>query len=285
MSTQRFDFGAVFLVFLTGAFAAPFSACSKRRFASTSEYWSLDFLPMKPPYHIPLTMREKAHLGEICALQGSIEFDIQICLTMLLGLDMKVVQRICPASLRTTSEIWIGVIRGKVKDDWIRAVAEAAFKEFDQLSSGRNDFVHAMYGFTFLQEGEPLGGIGRTATKWPKEYTHLAPAACRTSNMKITLVSDIKGVRDRASRVANLVSLVQNAVQDHANQQSGNPLPPSRRPSLKKLGVEPLPSPQTAELRSGKTLTAPPKSSRGSRRKRPLAHPQRVARVVQSASS
>ena len=85
-------------------------------------------------------------VGEICAIQGQIEFLLQRIVKQVLDLDFESTLAIMTASnsLKTTSRIALLVIKRKCADPETIKLAEDAFAQVEDLTKGRNDFVHAV---------------------------------------------------------------------------------------------------------------------------------------------
>lgn len=158
-----------------------------------------------PAYHIPLTETDLAAIGEICAIQGQIEYLMQQIAQRLLGVRHDTTLKIMASSnsLQTASAIWIKVVRDKCNDSDILHIAGEAFERMGALIKGRNDFVHAFYG----QGGGTTFALTSSPVRLPAEFKeHLAGlqtiVAVRTRSRKMRKVGDVSGVRDEAAKIS-----------------------------------------------------------------------------------
>jgi hypothetical protein len=155
---------------------------------------------VEPAYHIPLTERDLALIGEICAIQGQIEYLMQNSIGTMLRVshDAQVSITTASPSLRALANIFINVARCKCIEDDLKALAESIFAQIEDLSKGRNDFVHAIYG----EDGPQLSfglsaGLGKPIP--------VAPVAVRTSSRKKRPATELNIVRDAAAQTSQLL--------------------------------------------------------------------------------
>jgi hypothetical protein len=157
---------------------------------------------MLPAYHIPLDDEQLKLIGEICAIQGQIEWMMLNTVWFALGIEQQLANRIMGStSIGTNADIWIRCVRKKQRNKYMLAMAERAFSDIKDLAEGRNDFVHATYfarrpeqpdtPFTFVaEEGTPPVEFGVEAV------------AVRVRNQKTVPVSKLKSVRDAAAEIS-----------------------------------------------------------------------------------
>jgi hypothetical protein len=148
---------------------------------------------MEPAYHIPLTDAQLMLLGELCAIQGQIEYGMQQIVRRLEGISPAQTRQLMGANgMRNNAERFIVIVRNKCKEASLVAIAENAFKSLDKFSAGRVDFVHAIYG-TDESDGFSLSFNTASAGQ---------PVAVRTRNHKKTQLSSLQKVRDEAARIS-----------------------------------------------------------------------------------
>jgi hypothetical protein len=157
---------------------------------------------MVPAYHIPLRQKDLALIGEICAIQGQIEWMMLNTVRDALDIEKALALRIMGSTaIGANSDIWMRCVRKKQRNKYILAMAERAVADIKELSEGRNDFVHAAYfarrksepdkPFTFYAE--------RGARPLP---TGLEAVAVRVRNQRTIPVSKLQSVRDAASVIS-----------------------------------------------------------------------------------
>jgi len=150
---------------------------------------------MQPAYQIPLTQKQLGTLGEICAIQGQIELTLQNTVRHLLGVPHKTVLAIMGStSVRTNSEIFIEVARCKCDKPDLLRIAEDAFILIKDLSEGRNDFVHAIFGTT--------SGGGFRLTSGGLPFGQHESSAMRVRNRKKRPACELQDVRDIAAKIS-----------------------------------------------------------------------------------
>ena len=163
---------------------------------------------MDPAYHIPLGADRLKLIGEICAIQGQIEWMMQNTVREAFKVDNPLTQRIMGStSIGTNAEIWIGVVRRKQRRKGILAHAEQAFRDIKDLAEGRNDFVHAVY-FT-KNPGSRTGMFIRVAEAGSHNPANSRTAiAVRVRNRKEVSVRKLAEVRDIAAAISVRVAHV-----------------------------------------------------------------------------
>jgi hypothetical protein len=158
---------------------------------------SLVTRPIEPAYAIPASDDELRLIGELCAIQGQIEYLMQNAVQQILQTDQKTTLKILGStSIGTNVDIWCSVIKTKCKLPPVIEVAERVNSEIGTLAQGRNDFVHALFatgnfpvggGFSLISGAKPVGGT---------------PVAVRSKTGKQRALSEIQGVRDTAARLS-----------------------------------------------------------------------------------
>jgi hypothetical protein len=120
---------------------------ARSRFTIRSNLTSSDMTtPLEPAFHIPLTDAELKLIGEICAIQGQIEYLIHNIVEQLLGTSRDTTNTLLGStSIRTNSEIFIKVMEDKCHHEKLKSLAESILTDIKTLSEGRNDFIHALY--------------------------------------------------------------------------------------------------------------------------------------------
>jgi hypothetical protein len=101
---------------------------------------------MKPALHIPLSDASLRMLGEICAIQGQIERLMQESLWMLLDMWIDDAAAILGSTnLRNNVDIWARIVSSKCEDRRTLAHVTAVVDGIATLTTGRNDFIHAIF--------------------------------------------------------------------------------------------------------------------------------------------
>lgn len=156
-------------------------------------------------YDIPLTDADLAAIGQICAIQGQIEYLMQQIVQRLLQTNHAATTAIMTStnSFPRISEVWLSVVRDKCKEPHLVGIAEEAFKRMTSLTQGRNHFVHAFYA----QSGGNGGfGLTRGSANSDRFLEHLAKldtiVAVRTRDRKMRSKGGIVGVRDDAAKIS-----------------------------------------------------------------------------------
>jgi hypothetical protein len=165
---------------------------------------------MEPAYHITLTPDQFSLIGEICAIQAQIDWSMQNTIMRLLGISREAAQVILGStSIANNSTIWLRVVQEK--HEWPDKVAHAelAVNKIKALAEGRNDFVHAIFGYSPLGDGnfslqssdEPLD---------PQTFSALNKftSALRVRNLKPTPLDSLRHIRDLAAEISIRVAHV-----------------------------------------------------------------------------
>ena len=155
---------------------------------------------MRPAYHIPLADNDLKRIGEICAIQGQIEYLMQNIVGRLLKLGSTDARLAVMGGtgIKANANVFIQVARNKLKDADLLKIAEGAFRDIAKLTEGRNDFVHAFYAHG---DEDRDGGFTLTGGDTSEPFMDNI-VAIRTGNRKRRKVEDIQIVRNEAARVS-----------------------------------------------------------------------------------
>lgn len=212
---------------------------------------------MKPAYHIPLKATTLQLIGEICAIQGQVEWMMQNTVRELLKIDNETVQRIMGStSIATNAEIWIRLIRKKESRKSVLRHAEQALSDIRELAEGRNDFVHAVY----MRKGQ-IGThsyfvyYGDIADEGGVRNTDRLAVAMRVRNRKIVPVDKLREIRDVAASISIRMAHVFWMMVDSRRHPEPSPL-------LGRLTELPPLDPPKREPQPAKARPSPPRSSR-----------------------
>jgi len=158
-----------------------------------------------PAFQIPLTKTELTTLGELCAIQGQVEYLFIVTLSYLMDLPQDIVRKmLSSSSLHTNANTWIAIFQEKCHDEKVLRLAEAAFALVTPLTQGRNDFVHALFASS-AGESWMLLGFAKGARHPPAIRN--AAIALRTRNLeKRRPIADLKRVRNDAAQLSVLLS-------------------------------------------------------------------------------
>lgn len=142
-------------------------------------------------------------LGELCAIQGQVEYLLAETLRCLLGVSVSTARVLLGSnSVRVNSEIWISLFREKCTHPEILKEAEAAYALIKTISEGRNDFIHAIFAWG--------GGKGWTITGWTQHRFNSSspPIALRVRNLKQRPVSELVDVRNNAAELSCILARI-----------------------------------------------------------------------------
>ena len=173
-------------------------------------------MTVTPAYAIPLSQTELSLIGEICAIQGQIEFLMQTITRTLLGVDHVTVLAILGSTtIGTNADIFIKIVRLKVLSHPNGlCAAEFAYAGIRELAEGRNDFVHALYAHAAGPDGFVLA----------LEHRARAPmkvVAIRMKKHTRREVTDLQLVRDHAAKISCALAFLNQALQ--AGDDARNP--------------------------------------------------------------
>ncbi|MBU1325791.1 MAG: hypothetical protein KJ676_11150 [Alphaproteobacteria bacterium] len=159
---------------------------------------------MSPAYHIPLGNAEKRCIGEICALQGQIEWLMQVTVLKVLGISAELAREVTGSTnVNANTLIWAKAVEEKHPDPECRRWAAFVCSEIADISKGRNDFVHAVYAVK--QAG---GGMLMVFSKDRHQFKAFPGVAIRVKNRKETETAELFAVRDRAARLTFILAHV-----------------------------------------------------------------------------
>jgi hypothetical protein len=107
--------------------------------------------PAQPAFHIPLSDEQLRTLGEVCAIQGQIEFLMRVTVMALRGVSMRTARK----NVRSLANagVWLETVEKHAVRQDIKELARAICDEIDALRRGRNDFVHAVFAYAEEREG------------------------------------------------------------------------------------------------------------------------------------
>jgi len=176
---------------------------------------------LKPAYHIPLSPTALRMLGEICAIQGQIEWLMQECLFLLLDMNLDDVGAILGSTrFGNNVDIWARIVRDRCTDKRTLAHVKAVVAGVAALTGGRNDFIHAI----FVKEDHGWVGVAPDPLRGPGRIV-----AMRTKGGKITPVSRVRVVRNAAAEISRrLLKVREAAFEVRLKMYDGHPPSPDR---------------------------------------------------------
>jgi hypothetical protein len=125
-----------------------------------------------------------------------IENGMQQVIRPLLGIAPEEAQKkLGSTSMRKNAKIFIEIVRDKCASQQLKAVAEDVYLGLDRLSSGRSDFLHAIFvkieklGFTLS-----FGGV--------MSPSEIATAVRTKNHNKRRKISDLEATRDDAAQTS-----------------------------------------------------------------------------------
>ena len=173
-----------------------------------------------PSYETPLNKDELATLGELTAIIGQTEDQMVKLVAHLLKVDRTAANWIMGSSrVADNATIWSEVIRNRTKDEDVIWLVEVACREIQEISAGRNDFVHAVfqspdYHLTMMY-------LSNIPPSIPLAYLpRLTPLARRVRKSKTRSVSDLPKVRNQAVYLLNLVNHIDHIMAGNAADTS-----------------------------------------------------------------
>jgi hypothetical protein len=167
---------------------------------------------MEPAYNIPLGADDLRLIGEICAIQGMIEYSMQQIVRKLEGITQaRARERLSAGGMGKNAEVFVGAMGAKCKNSALTKIAENAYKDILKTAKGRNDFVHAIFAANENDGFTLTFGFGVAPT--PTADT----VAIRTRNLKKTPASQIKSVRDAAARISCALAHVNHCLTTRRN--------------------------------------------------------------------
>ena len=163
---------------------------------------------------------ELATLGELTAVIGQTEDKMVQLVAHLLKVDRTAANWIMGSSrIADNATIWSEVIRNRTKDEDVVWLVEVACREIQEVSAGRNDFVHAVFQSPDYHLMQPM-----TALLSPSVlHAYLprpTPSARRVRKFKQRSVSDLPKVRDQAVYLFNLVNHIDHIMAGNAADTS-----------------------------------------------------------------
>ena len=211
-----------------------------------------------PAYHIPLSADKLQLIGEICAIQGQIEWMMLHGVKRMLGVEESLARRIMGStSIAANADIWINCIRAKQKRrKRDLAHAERAYSDIAKLTEGRNDFVHAIYFVkTDTNETGLMVRIAAPGLMPAQMEDHHSAVAVRVRSGKAASIEGLLAIRDLAAEVSVRVA--------HVGWTASFTSQFGRSPWQERLGeLSPLSPPKRAP-RQAKARPSPPRSSKG----------------------
>jgi hypothetical protein len=154
---------------------------------------------MEPAFHIPLSDDELRLIGEICAIQGQIEYSMHNIVQRLLQTGTSATRKILGStSIGTNSDVFIHIVRDKCQFPELKGIAEDVHAKIRDLAEGRNDFVHALYAIG--KEGDSSFALVSGAGRPHPAFNHTI--AIRIRSGKRRAVDAISSVRDTAARIS-----------------------------------------------------------------------------------
>lgn len=171
--------------------------------------------PTTPVFHIPLSDDELRTIGELCAIQGQIEFFMQLTVKVLLKVWMPSARkRLGSPNITENAKVWLAAVEKHVPREDIKELARLVVEEIEGIRHGRNDFVHAVFAIAGEKEGDfwmqrnIVGEISQQGEK-PAVAVH---------NLKTIPIKNLKETRDKAAAISRFIS--------HIYENNGIVIPP-----------------------------------------------------------
>lgn len=151
---------------------------------------------------IPLTAEEFRLIGELCAVQGQIEQMMILVVSKLLDVSVDLCRNIMGSTaIANNTKIWSDVIESKSGKQWMKDVSKIALTDIKNIAEGRNDFVHAVFGWDAADDALGMSPGVPATVRGPT-------IAVRIRSRKWRPISDLPGVREEAARVSRMIAHV-----------------------------------------------------------------------------
>jgi hypothetical protein len=151
---------------------------------------------MEPAYHIPLEPEQLRTLGEICAIQGQIEYLLQHATQRLLKLShAEMLAKLKSDRLTDNAKIFLDAAHQNCSKADLIELAERVHSQIELLAADRKDFLHAIFA------DAPSGG-GFTLASGIGIPIVTNPTAVRTKNRAMRPASELIQVRDQAAWIS-----------------------------------------------------------------------------------
>ena len=153
---------------------------------------------VEPAYAIAASDTDLQLIGELCAIQGQMEYLMHRIVQHLLQTGDNATRKILGStSIGTNIDLWLWVIRNKCPFPELVKLAEDIQGEISTLAQGRNDFVHALYAQGNMEDtsfGLVSGG------KYHPAFGGSVAVRMKTGKKRST--SDLLSVRNTAARLS-----------------------------------------------------------------------------------
>jgi hypothetical protein len=165
--------------------------------------------PAEPAWHIPLSDDELRTLGELCAIQGQIEWLMLLTVMVLLRVTWEKARKLLGSpNISANARVWLAAVEKKASRETTKQLAKAVVDEIDVIRQRRNSFVHALFAtaeneedsFSLRRSGVP-DNLQRGVTPRPAVAVH---------NLKTRPMANLKDTRDKAAMISHLVTHVYN---------------------------------------------------------------------------
>jgi hypothetical protein len=155
---------------------------------------------LSPAWHIPLSDDQLRTLGELCAIQGQIEWLMQLTVSVQRGISLPKARKLLGSpNLSANAHIWLQTIEKATSRRDIKELAQAIVKEIDALRQGRNDFVHAVFAYGVENDDEAFFMTRNPEGEQPAVAVH---------NLKAKPVANLKITRDKAAALSRFIDHV-----------------------------------------------------------------------------
>ncbi|UVC08172.1 hypothetical protein IHQ71_23925 [Rhizobium sp. TH2] len=210
---------------------------------------SIDYFDSAFP--IPLTDDDLKAIGEICAIQGQIEYLMQVSLSRATALGMETSQLILGSTnLTANAEIWLNLLYHyrHVLPSLSLPWAEHFFEELCDFIRGRNDLLHAVYGYnTTLNLNDGTQRQIFTLNHFEHDDIDQTAVAMRVKNSVASPTAKISEMRNKAARLSLIIATHLLGSDCKMTQTSQD-----------RLGSPPPPRSKSARLRLDKAHAQPP---------------------------
>jgi hypothetical protein len=179
--------------------------------------------PVDPSWHIPLSDDELRTLGELCAIQGQIEWLMQLTVMVLRKVSLQKARKLLGSpNISANARIWLTAVeKGRSRRD-IRQLAKAVVDEIDVIRQGRNDFVHAVFAYG---EGEDAFSM----TRKPDQNDLQRKPVVAVHNLKTKPLANLKAIRDKAATISHFIDFVYECTSGLPGTESAAAGSPSAR--------------------------------------------------------
>ena len=163
--------------------------------------------PMSPACYVTASDDELRMLGELCAIQGQIEWVMQLTVAILRRVTLPSARKLLSSpNFTANANVWLTHIEKRQPREDIKGIARAVVREIRDIGQGRNDFIHAVF---VTDNGDGLFVLQRDKGKDGQQRSDKPAVALH--NLTAKPMSNLKETRDKAAVISHYVWWVWDA--------------------------------------------------------------------------